>query len=158
MNAADNPTALLLDLMNLGPLGVYDVIRSADGHYLGRHKGEAGYNVFIGAPKGAPGPGQDRSRELWASWTQAQRDAVTVRASIPAEGLPIPLEEFGIVPEPLLQDPAPDPQQDADTAGKLEALDAIARQLDGREWDSSTTSAISEILTAAGYVIRDRVL
>lgn len=34
-------------------------------------------------------------------------------------------------------------------------LDDIVAQLDGEEWNSDTTLAISEILTDAGYVIRE---
>lgn len=150
-----NATALLLDLMNLGPLGLCDVIRSADGHYLGRHRGEAGYNVFIGEPKAAPGAGQDRSRELWKGWSQEQRQAVTYRAAAPAEGQPIILEEFGISPEPLLQEPAPDPAHDADTAAKLAALERIHRALDGTEWSADTTDEIAAILAGIGYTFRD---
>ncbi len=47
---------------------------------------------------------------------------------------------------------------DVDTTMKLNALDTIARLLDGQEWDSSTTSAISEELTRAGYIIREPLL
>ena len=36
-----------------------------------------------------------------------------------------------------------------------EALDAIYHLMDGEEWDSDTTSAIGEILVAAGYTIHD---
>ena len=50
------------------------------------------------------------------------------------------------------------PAVDVDTTVKLNTLDTIARLLDGQEWDSSTTSAISEALTAAGYIIREPLL
>lgn len=145
-----NATALLIDLMNLGPLGLCDVIRSADGHYLGRHRGEVGYNVFVGEPKAAPGPGQDRSRQLWQSWSQEQRDAVSFRASAPAEGLPINLGEFGIVPEPLLQEPAPE-KLNGETVQKLNALDTIHRLMFGIEWHDERLRKIGEAMSAAGY-------
>jgi len=39
-------------------------------------------------------------------------------------------------------------------ANPIKVLDEIFRQLDGQEWNSDTMSAVAEILTDAGYVIR----
>lgn len=39
-----------------------------------------------------------------------------------------------------------------------ESLDLIHLLMDGKEWDSNTTSAISVILTAAGYIVREPLL
>ena len=94
------PTALLLDLLNLSPLGLCDVVLTSDGHFIGRRFGEPGYNAFIGAPSGAPGPGMDRSRHLWQSWSDTERAQVRHRAENPPDGSPIPLELFGIEPDP----------------------------------------------------------
>jgi len=159
-----NATALLLDLMNLGPMGLADVVLTSDGHYLGRHAGEAGYNVHIGAPKSAPGPGQDRSRELWQSWNLEQRAAVMVRATAPPDGFPIPLDQFGIDVD-AHQEPKPaEPDQAAENRANgrtpagwpgLETLEAVHRALDGVEWSADTTDAIATILAGAGYTFRD---
>lgn len=95
-----NPTALLINLLNLRPAGVVDVVLTTDGHFIGRRDGEPGYNAFIGRPSGAPGPGMDRSRELWETFSDVERAAVIHRAGNPPDGEPIPLELFGIEPEP----------------------------------------------------------
>lgn len=154
-----NATALLLDLMNLGPMGLADVTLTSDGHYLGRHAGEAGYNVHIGQPKNAPGPGQDRSREMWEAWSPEQRQAVRQRAANPTDGQPIDLEPFGIEPDPQ---PATDQAAENRANGRtpaawpaLETLEAIHRELDGKEWNADTTDAIAQILAAAGYTFAD---
>jgi len=36
-----------------------------------------------------------------------------------------------------------------------DALDAIHAILDGTEWDADTVAGVAEIVTAAGYTIRD---
>lgn len=93
------PTELLINLLNLRPSGAVDVIRTTDGHFIGRAFADPGYNLFIGKPSGAAGPGQDRSREVWETFSDSERAAVRQRAANPVDGEPIPLELFGIEPE-----------------------------------------------------------
>ena len=95
-----NATALLINLLNLRPAGVVDVVLTTDGHFVGQNAGEVGYNAFIGRPSGQPGPGMDRSREVWQTFSDVERAAVRYRADNPPDGEPIPLELFGIEPEP----------------------------------------------------------
>ncbi len=95
-----NPTELLINLLNLRPAGVVDVVLTIDGHFIGRRPGEPGYNAFFGKPKNAPGPGQDRSRELWETFSDSERAGVRNRAENPPDGSPIDLELFGIAPDP----------------------------------------------------------
>ena len=93
MSATDN----LIDLMNLGPLGVEDVVRTSDGFYLGQAPGDIGYNVFIGKPDPVhEGPGVERSRAVWEGLTVQQRNAVRMRCNHPLDGERIPLSDFGI--------------------------------------------------------------
>ena len=90
-------TANLIDLMNLGPLGVTDVVRTSDGFYLGRAPGDIGYNVFIGKPSPPhEGPGRERSLALWEGLTVQERNAVRMRCNHPLDGSRIPLGDFGI--------------------------------------------------------------
>ena len=77
-----------------------DVVLTTDGHFVGQNAGEVGYNAFIGRPSGQPGPGMDRSREVWQTFSDVERAAVRYRADNPPDGEPIPLELFGIEPEP----------------------------------------------------------
>lgn len=93
------PTELLINLLNLRPAGVVDVIMTTDGHFVGRAPGALGYDSFIGKPSGAAGPGQDRSRQVWETYSDSERAAVRTRAAHPVDGSPIPLELFGIEPE-----------------------------------------------------------
>lgn len=101
MDNYQEATSILIDLMNLGPMakhvGLVDVIRTPDGHYLGRQDGDIGYNLFIGIPN--PDPSDEtieRSRAIWARLTDAQRAALLSRTLRPRDGSPIPLHEFGI--------------------------------------------------------------
>ena len=90
-------TTLLLDVLNLRPARIVDVVRTTDGCYIGMDPGDLGYNRFIGKP--APlhaGPGLTRTRERWAALSEDEREAVRVRAAAPPDGSPIPLQEFGI--------------------------------------------------------------
>lgn len=96
-----NPTELLINLLNLRPAGVVDVVLTTDGHFIGKAPGDVGYNAFLGKPKNAPGPGQDRTRELWKTLSDAERAGVRNRADNPPDGEPINLELFGI-PEPRI--------------------------------------------------------
>ncbi len=89
-------TANLIDLMNLGPLGVTDVVRTSDGFYLGQAPGDLGYNVFIGKPNPHEGPGRERSRGLWEGLTVQERNAVRARCNHPLDGERILLSDFGI--------------------------------------------------------------
>lgn len=91
-----NATANLIDLMNLGPLGVTNVVRMSDGFYVGQAPGDIGYNVFIGKPSTQEGPGRERSREVWEGLTEQERDAVRARCNHPMDGSRILLEDFGI--------------------------------------------------------------
>lgn len=93
------PTELLINLLNLRPSGAVDVIRTIDGHFIGRSFADPGYNLFIGKPSGAPGPGMDRSREVWETYSDSERAAVIHRAANPPDGSPIDLALFGIEPE-----------------------------------------------------------
>lgn len=91
---------LLIDLMNLGPIGVVAVVRTSDGNYLGQVPDDLGYNLFLGRPSPShPGPGRSRSRRVWAAFTPAQRASVLRHASAPLDGYPIPLTDF-LGPEP----------------------------------------------------------
>ena len=92
MNATEN----LVSLMNLGPLKIADVMRTTDGHYLGRMPGDPGFNVFIGRPNPNEGPGREWSRRIWQGLTEQERKAVEARCSHPADGESIPLTDFGI--------------------------------------------------------------
>jgi len=94
-SATDN----LLNLMNLGPLGVADVIRTSDGFYLGQAPGDIGYNVFIGSPSTHEGPGRERSRKVWDALTEQEQGAVRARCGHPMDGERITLEDFGIPEE-----------------------------------------------------------
>jgi hypothetical protein len=89
-------TENLLNLLNLRPSGAVDVIRTIDGHFIGRAFGDPGYNLFIGKPSGRPGPGMDRTREVWETFSDSERAAVIDRADNPPDGEPIPLDQFGI--------------------------------------------------------------
>lgn len=89
-------TALLLDVLNLRPAGIVDVVRTGDGCFIGQAPGDIGYNVFIGRPSHHLGPGQDRSRKRWAELTEEEREAVRFRAAHPVDGEPISLAAFGI--------------------------------------------------------------
>jgi hypothetical protein len=90
-------TALLLDVLNLRPAGIVDVVRTSDGYYIGQDPGDLGYNHFIGKPpKLHLGPGLDRTRKRWAELTKAQRIAVRARAVLPRDGEAIPLGDFGV--------------------------------------------------------------
>ncbi len=92
-------TELLLNLLNLRPAGVVDVVLTTDGHFIGKTCGDIGYNAFLGKPSGAPGPGMDRTREVWETFSDSERAAVIHRAANPPDGSPIDLALFGIEPE-----------------------------------------------------------
>ena len=88
------PMDNLINVMNLRPTGVIAVCRTSDGHYLGQHPGDIGYNVFLGSPKPHPGPGRDRSTQVWNALTLDAQAAVKKIASSPLDGYPIPLTDF----------------------------------------------------------------
>ena len=104
-----NPTELLINLLNLRAAGVEDVVLTIDGHFIGRRPGEPGYNAFFGKPKNGPGPGQDRTREVWETLSDSERAGVRNRAENPPDGSPSDLELFGIAPDPE-PEPAPEPR------------------------------------------------
>jgi len=84
----------LINLINLGPTGSVEIIKTSDGHYLGRKAGNIGFNIYIGQPsKPHDGPGLTRSLAIWDSWTQNKRESVVALS----ESLGIDLiKEFGI--------------------------------------------------------------
>ena len=91
-----SPTENLLNLMNLGPLGLADVVRTSDGFYLGQEPGDIGFNVFIGCPSKHEGPGRERTVAVWECLTVQEKDAVRARCNYPVDGSRILLEDFGI--------------------------------------------------------------
>ncbi len=70
----------LLDLMNLGPAGLAEVMVTSDGFYLGRAKGDCGFNAFLGKPKQGPGPGMNRSVGIWKSLSHYEKRALVLVA------------------------------------------------------------------------------
>lgn len=94
MTAREN----LLRLMNIPQaMGLDGVVKTADGHYIGRVQGDCGYNAFIGKPAPVhPGPGLDCTLETWAGMSQLERDGVRALAAVPVDGEPIDLADFGV--------------------------------------------------------------
>lgn len=64
----------LMRLLHI-PRNIADITRTSDGFFLARPVGDIAYNVFLGKPSFHPGPGKDRSREVWAQLTFTQRKA-----------------------------------------------------------------------------------
>jgi hypothetical protein len=93
-----NANEALLRLMNLPPCRFDGVVRTSDGFYLGRVKGDLGYNAFLGKPKPPhPGPGRDLTLNTWGKLTPTERRAVLALAANPPDGAPILLaEDFGV--------------------------------------------------------------
>jgi len=88
----------VLGLMNL-PLSRFSgVVRTSDGHYLARSRGDIGYNHFLGRP--APlhdGPGRTNMLKVWSGLTDEQKAAALLYALIPPDGCPLLLhEDFGV--------------------------------------------------------------
>jgi len=88
----------LLRLMNLPASRFEGVIRTSDGFYLARVKGDIGYNAFLGKPS-APhdGLGRDAMLEVWNGLDEQERVKVLALAARPGDGSPILLEkDFGV--------------------------------------------------------------
>ena len=94
---SNSATKNLIKLMNLGPTGAVDVVRTSDGFYLGQAPGDIGYNMFIGRPSPVhEGPGLEHTLAVWESLTVQERNAVRMRCNHPLDGERIPLSDFGI--------------------------------------------------------------
>ena len=88
----------LLRLMNLPASRFEGVIRTSDGFYLARVKGDIGYNAFLGTPSPPhDGPGRDATLEVWNGLDEQERVEVLALAARPVDGSPILLEkDFGV--------------------------------------------------------------
>ncbi len=89
----------LMRLMCLGgaPVELENITRTSDGFYIGREPGDVGYNAFIGRPQHIDNA-QDSTREIvrtfWDSLSETERLQVQALAARPADGSPIPLNDF----------------------------------------------------------------
>lgn len=91
----NSATMNLINIMNLRLTGIEDVVRTSDGHYIGRDPGDIGFNHYIGQP--APvhdGPGRQRSTHVFNGLKPREQEAVRRRAAYPVDGEPIPLNDF----------------------------------------------------------------
>jgi hypothetical protein len=85
----------LLKVMAI-PTSRYDgVCRTSDGFYMGRERGDIGYNAFLGSPSlRCEGPGYEFRIKAWERLSEEEKTGVRWIAAHPEDGEPIPLEEF----------------------------------------------------------------
>lgn len=56
----------IMSLINIPEsFGFVEIFRTSDGFFMGRKRGDYGFNDFIGKPSFKAGPGRDRSRSVW---------------------------------------------------------------------------------------------
>ena len=88
----------LMNLMNLPYQRLAAVVRTSDGFYLAQVDGDAGFNLFFGAPAPLhPGAGLSWTLTTWEQLSDEEKKAVVKLAAFPPNGVPIPLErDFGV--------------------------------------------------------------
>lgn len=90
-------TEKLLLLMCIPPDIYSGVVKTADGEYIAKKKGDVGYNDVFGKPVPPhAGPASDFIFDIWATLTPEERKAVVAMAEYPVNGEPIHLEDFGV--------------------------------------------------------------
>jgi hypothetical protein len=89
----------LLSLMAIpSSFNLEAIVKTADGFYIGRDRGDIGYNRFIGKPSTPhSGPGKDLILKRWHALSAGEQRLIVHAAKHPLDGSPIDLQrEFGV--------------------------------------------------------------